>query len=365
MSTVKVELTGAVFRSYPIVIERGILDRVGAGMKGLGLSGRCAVVTNPTVGAIYSKRLMDSLKDAGFLAALIEIPDGEEHKTLSTVASVYDRLLEERLDRDSSIIALGGGVVGDMAGFVASTFLRGVPYVQVPTTLLAQVDSSVGGKTGVNHPQGKNLIGAFYQPRGVFIDPDALETLDKRELRAGLSEVVKYGVIRDEAFFSFIEANVNGLLNLKSAIVEAIVRSCRIKAEVVMKDERESGLRGILNFGHTFGHAIEARTGYTAFRHGEAVSIGMVMAAGLSLYLAVTTEGVQKRIKNLLVAFGLPVDAPGIAPSDFIETVRLDKKVKAGNIRFVLVEDMGRVAVKDVEGKKLKDFLELYCHGRG
>ncbi|MBI5560747.1 MAG: 3-dehydroquinate synthase [Deltaproteobacteria bacterium] len=361
MSTIKVELALSPYmpgdRSYPITVERGLLDSVGRRMREAGLGGRCAVITNPYVGSLYSKRLLDSLRGAGLDPVTIEMPDGEEYKTLSSVSLVYDRLLKERFERDSTIVALGGGVVGDMAGFVAATFLRGVPYVQVPTTLLAQVDSSVGGKTGVNHPLGKNLIGAFYQPKAVFIDPDVLNTLEKREFISGLGEVVKYGVIRDGEFFSFLEKNRDRLLSLKDEITRAIERACAIKAEVVSMDERETGLRSILNLGHTFGHAIEAITGYTKFKHGEAVSIGMAMAAELSFFLGLTGKDAVRRIKDLLSGFGLPVSFRGISPPDFIETMRFDKKVKEGKIRFVLVEDIGKVILKDVDEGKLKGFL--------
>lgn len=357
MREIRVELKGSADRSYPIIIERGLLRGVGMGMREMGFSGRCAVITNPAVGRLYSKKLLDSLAGAGFEPLTVEVPDGEEYKTLSEIARIYDRLLAERLERDSAIIALGGGVVGDMAGFVAATFLRGVPYVQVPTTLLAQVDSSVGGKTGVNHPLGKNLIGAFYQPRAVFIDPDVLKTLDKREITSGFSEVVKYGVIRDERFFSFLEEERERLVGLEDEIISAIERACSIKAQVVSRDERERGIRSILNFGHTFGHAIEAATGYTGFKHGEAVSIGMVMAAELSSFLGLSAKGVAERIRGLLSGFGLPTSFSGISPTRLIEAIRLDKKKKGGSIRFVLVEAIGKVALKEVAEERLMGFL--------
>jgi len=369
MREIRVELDKkAPDRSYPIFIERGLLDKVGGRMRRLGLKGVCALVTNPAVGALYSERVLNSLRKAGFSPIVVTVPDGEKYKTLKEVSRIYDRLLEEKLERDSSIIALGGGVTGDMAGFAAATFLRGVPYIQIPTTLLAQVDSSVGGKTGVNHPLGKNLIGAFYQPKAVFIDPDVLKTLERREKNAGLGEVVKYGIIRDKKFFSHLEDKREKLLNQIAGpeilekkkgdeIIRAIERSCEIKAEIVSRDEKERGLRSILNFGHTFGHAVEALTNYTGFKHGEAVSIGMVMAAGLSFKLGMAREGVVKRIENLLSALGLPTRAPLLKPSDFIETMRLDKKVKAGRVRFVLIKDIGSAVLEEVSEEKLRDFL--------
>ena len=365
MHTIKVELDKEEkpSRSYPIFIERGLISRVGELTAGvLPGGGRCAVITNPTVGDLYLAPVIESLKKAGFDAVTIEIPDGEEYKNLTQVSLIYDRLLEARLDRDSAIVGLGGGVIGDISGFVAATYLRGVPFVQAPTTLLAFVDSSIGGKTGVNHRLGKNLIGAFYQPKAVIIDPDALSTLDKRELYAGLAEVVKYGVIRDAGFFKFIEDNARALTNPPSAsdgesLVEAIKRSCVAKAEVVMEDEREGSIRSILNFGHTFAHAIEALTGYKEFRHGEAVSMGMVMAARLSHVLGLTSTDIAVRLEKLLKRLSLPIKPPGFSPYEYVEAMKLDKKVKAGKIRFVLVQDLGRVIMREVPEKKLIEFI--------
>jgi len=365
MHTIKVELDKEEkpSRSYPIFIERGLISRVGELTAGvLPGGGRCAVITNPTVGDLYLAPVIESLKKAGFDAVTIEIPDGEEYKNLTQVSLIYDRLLEARLDRDSAIVGLGGGVIGDISGFVAATYLRGVPFVQAPTTLLAFVDSSIGGKTGVNHRLGKNLIGAFYQPKAVIIDPDALSTLDKRELCAGLAEVVKYGVIRDAGFFKFIEDNARALTNPPSAsdgesLVEAIKRSCVAKAEVVMEDEREGSIRSILNFGHTFAHAIEALTGYKEFRHGEAVSMGMVMAARLSHVLGLASPDIAIRLEKLLKRLSLPIKPPGFSPYEYVEAMKLDKKVKAGKIRFVLVQDLGRVIMREVPEKKLIEFI--------
>ena len=357
MRTLEVELGE---RTYLIRIERGLLDGVGPEMKRLGFTGQVAVISNPVVGPLYAKRLIDSLKASGMEPLLVEVPDGEEYKTLSEVSRIYDRLLEERFERSSPVIALGGGVIGDMAGFVAATYLRGVPYIQVPTTLLSQVDSSVGGKTGVNHPMGKNLIGAFYQPRAVFIDPDVLKTLEERDFSSGLAEVVKYGVIWDESFFHFLEENapdISGRGSSAESLSTVIERSCAIKASVVAEDELEHGLRSILNLGHTFGHAIEAVTGYTTFRHGEAVSIGMVMAAGLSLKLGLCSEQDCTRIEKLLLALGLPKEVPDIAPRELIASMQTDKKVKHGILRFVLVRGIGSVQLKEVAQEDLESYL--------
>ncbi len=356
MSRIRV---GLADRSYDIHIERGLLRGIGPGMKELGLKGPAAVVTNPKVGGLYGKAVMESLSSSGFAPILIEVPDGEEYKSLAEASRIFDALIENRFERKSPIVALGGGVIGDLAGFVAATYLRGVPLIQVPTTLLSQVDSSVGGKTAVNHPKGKNLIGAFYQPLAVFIDPDVLNTLEEREVKAGLAEVIKYGVIRDPGFFKFLEENAKGLLSA-GQIIKAIERSCEIKAEIVGKDEKEEGLRAILNFGHTFGHAIEALSGYGSYRHGEAVAIGMAMAAGLAARLGMCQE-CGPRIKALLSALNMPSSPPSISPKDFIDSMRLDKKVSGAAIRFVLPVRMGEVAIKQVGEDILADFLSSYA----
>lgn len=357
----KVEL-GA--RSYPIKIERGLLERIGPEIAAMGFKGRFALVTNPTVSGIYGERVKSTLAGAGLEPVEITVPDGEKYKTLEVASTIYDRLIEHRMERTSPIVALGGGVIGDMAGFVAATYLRGVPYIQIPTTLLSQVDSSVGGKTAVNHPKGKNLIGAFYQPKAVFIDPDVLKTMEPREMRAGLAEVVKYGVIWDEEFFRFLEESAGGLLALGDEVIEAIERSCAIKAEVVSEDETERGLRSILNFGHTFGHAIEALTGYGTFKHGEAVAIGMVMAARFSVALGLCPDETEERITGLLRLLELPVDRPEITGESFIDSMRLDKKVIGERMRFVLINGrIGKVLVKEVEEGLLRDFLSAQAQG--
>lgn len=345
-------------RSYPIIIKRGLLPEIGSRMKSAGLKGKAAVVTNPLVGGLYAEKVLKSLEDAGFKTVLITIPDGEEYKSLTEAASIYDSLIEHKMERSSAIVALGGGVIGDITGFVASTYLRGVPYIQVPTTLLSQVDSSVGGKTAVNHPKGKNLIGAFYQPKAVYIDPDVLGTLAPREVKAGLAEVVKYGVIWDKKFFETLEGSAPRLLENGEELISAIERSCTIKAEVVGSDETEQGVRAILNFGHTFGHAIEALSGYGTFKHGEAVAIGMAMASDLSAKLGMCTQALADRIKGLIAALGLPTSAPGIPASAFIESMKLDKKVEGAKMRFVLVADLGSVELKEVGEDVLRSFLK-------
>ncbi|HHL39776.1 MAG TPA: 3-dehydroquinate synthase [Deltaproteobacteria bacterium] len=354
MRSITVELGG---RSYPIMIEDGILEQVGPAMARLGLAGRCTVVTNPTVGGLYAETVLRSMREGGLEPLVVEIPDGEEYKTLDVAATVYDRMIEARMERTSPVVALGGGVVGDLAGFVAATYLRGVPYVQVPTTLLAQVDSSVGGKTAVNHRLGKNLIGAFHQPAAVFIDPAALATLPRRDFRAGLAEVVKYGVIEDARFFEFLETNTDAILGAAPELESAIARSCEIKARIVSCDETEQGLRAVLNLGHTFGHAIETLAGYGEVRHGEAVAVGMVMAAALSVRLGLCDDGVAGRIRRLVGGLGLPVERPPLPAGSILDAMRVDKKVKAGRIRFVLVEDIGRVVIREVDDAELSDFL--------
>lgn len=354
MRTITVELKE---RSYPIIIGKGLLSEIGERLKALGFKGKAAVVTNPTVGGLYAGKVLDCLKKAGFAPVLITVPDGEEYKTMDEAVNIYDSLIEHKMERSSPIVALGGGVIGDMAGFVAATYLRGVPYIQVPTTLLSQVDSSVGGKTAVNHPKGKNLIGAFYQPKAVFIDPDVLKTLDIREVRAGLAEVVKYGVIWDEGFFKFLEKNAAALLDLGPELIEAIEKSCGIKAEVVGSDETEQGLRAILNFGHTFGHAIEALSGYGTFKHGEAVAIGMALASEFSAMTGLCGPGVDERIKGLLASLGLPVERPSFLTESWIESMKLDKKVAGSRMRFVLVKRIGEVTLVEVEEGGLREFF--------
>ena len=339
-------------RSYPIVIGSGLL---GAFDLAAHLRGQdCLVVSNETVAPLYLDKLRGSL-DARRVAS-IELPDGEAYKTLATMQSILDELVASGANRDTTVIALGGGVVGDIAGFAAACYMRGVDFVQVPTTLLAQVDSSVGGKTGVNHPQGKNLIGAFHQPRIVLIDTDTLNTLPDRDFRAGLAEVIKYGAICDAGFFDWLEANLGSLLQRDAtALAQAIGRSCELKAEVVAEDERESGRRAILNFGHTFGHAIEHCMGYGEWLHGEAVAAGMIMAARLSGLDATDVE----RLRALVAAAGLPVAPPAIAPADWMAAMGMDKKVQDKQLRFVLLDAIGTSRVtSDYDTVRLNALLQ-------
>jgi 3-dehydroquinate synthase len=358
METVRVEL---IERSYDIVIGNGLLDGIGARLKAYGPSPKAALVSNPTVFALYGERVTDSIKKAGFDLEHVIIPDGEEYKNLETLKRIYDELLKHGLDRKSALIALGGGVVGDITGFAAATYMRGISYIQIPTTLLAQVDSSVGGKTGVDHKLGKNMIGAFWQPGLVLIDPVTLKTLPKKQLLAGLAEVIKYGVIYDSELFGFLEANRERIFNLDDkAITYIIRRSCEIKADVVSKDERESGLRAILNYGHTIGHAIETATGYTRYLHGEAVAIGMHLEAKLSQLLKGIDEGQVFRIKALIDSYGLPSEIPkDINRDDILSSMQLDKKAVAGKLKFILPESIGCVKIRtDVRHESITQLLQ-------
>lgn len=332
--------------SYDIVIERGVLASLGQRCRALGLKGLAAVITNPTVAALYGAAVQESLAAAGFTVAQIEIPDGEEYKNSATLNQVYDDLLAAGVDRGSFIVALGGGVVGDVAGYAAATWMRGIPFVQVPTTLLAQVDSSVGGKTGIDHPKGKNLIGAFYQPRLVLIDVATLATLDQRQFRAGLAEVIKYGVAIDHSFFEFVEANSAAILAMDPGVlVEIILRSCQLKARVVELDEKEAGLRAILNYGHTLGHAFESLSGYRGLVHGEAVAIGMVLAARVSLAEGLCSQEDYSRIRALITRCGLPVEIPHYDRQQLLDAVAADKKSKGGSITFICNQGIGMYAM--------------------
>jgi 3-dehydroquinate synthase len=334
-------------RSYPIHVGSGLIGRADLIVPVLARK-KVAVVTNATVAPLFMERLAGPLAREGVEVVRIVVADGEAHKDWRTLNAVFDALLEKRCGRDTTLIALGGGVIGDLAGFAAATYQRGVEYVQVPTTLLAQVDSSVGGKTAINHPLGKNMIGAFHQPRLVLADVDALATLPERELRAGLAEVIKHGLIRDAAFFAWLEENIERLLSRDAeALVHAVLRSVAIKAEIVAQDERESGLRGVLNFGHTFGHAIETGLGYGAWLHGEAVAAGMAMAADLSRQLGYLSEAEAGRVRALLQRAGLPTAAKGIAPARMQQLMSIDKKVKEGRIHFVLLERLGAATLRD------------------
>jgi 3-dehydroquinate synthase len=344
MEKVRVELGD---RSYDIVIGSGILEGIGETLKLLGFSPKMALVSNPTVFTLYGERLTDSLRKSGFDLISIQIPDGEKFKNLKSLEHIYDELLKYRLDRSSALIALGGGVIGDITGFAASTYMRGISYIQVPTTLLAQVDSSVGGKTGVNHELGKNMIGTFWQPDLVWVDVETLKTLPKREILAGIAEVIKYGVIYDRELFGFVEVAKEKILNLdKDSLTHIIKRSCRIKAEIVSRDERESGLRSILNYGHTIGHAIETVTEYRRFLHGEAVAIGMCLEAGLSRILNLINDNELPRIKSVIDSYGLPSEMPpDINVDGIFSSMQIDKKAVAGELKVILPEKIGVVRI--------------------
>ena len=333
-------------RSYTIRIGQNLLGQPGL-LDDCFSGSQALIVTNEIVKGHYLDALMASLPRS-VTADCISIGDGEAFKTLDTFANIMDRLVEARHNRTTTVIALGGGVVGDVAGFVAATYQRGVGLIQVPTTLLALVDSSVGGKTAVNHPQGKNLIGAFYQPRCVVADVATLRTLPERELRAGLAEVIKYGVIYDAEFFDWLDERLERLIALETdAMIYAVRKSCEIKTTVVQADEREVGIRAILNYGHTFAHALEALTGYRLLLHGEAVAIGMVMAADLSMRLDWLSAEQAVRIRDLIARAGLPVVPPSVSSTDMLETMGMDKKVIDGRIRLVLAEEIGKVVVTD------------------
>jgi 3-dehydroquinate synthase len=331
-------------RSYPIYVGAAILARVGEFLAQAGLRGKVAVVTNPTVAQLYLDPVHKALAKSGFDVIPILLPDGEEHKNVASLQMIYDRLIAERFERKSCVLALGGGVIGDLAGFAAATYLRGVPYVQIPTTLLAQVDSSVGGKTGVNHADGKNLIGAFYQPKLVLIDVAALNTLPRREMVAGLAEVIKYGVIEDPALFALLEERIDKLIQLDGEqLIHTIATCCAIKARVVEADEREDDYRAVLNFGHTIGHALEAVTGYTQFLHGEAVGVGMVKAAALSAQQGFCDQGSFDRIADLIKQAGLPTEIPAnVSLPGLIQAMEVDKKAAGGKIKFVMCAGMGK-----------------------
>nr|WP_159627880.1 bifunctional shikimate kinase/3-dehydroquinate synthase AroKB [Massilia puerhi] len=332
-------------RSYPIAIGPGLLDDAALLARHIG-GNKVAIVTNTTVAPLYLAKVAGHLRAAGRDVLEIVLPDGEEHKNWQSLNLVYDALLQHKCDRKTTLVALGGGVIGDLTGFAASSYMRGVPFVQIPTTLLAQVDSSVGGKTGINHPLGKNMIGAFYQPRAVIADTATLDTLPARELSAGLAEVIKHGAILDAAFFDWIEANIGALMAREpQAIAHAIARSCEIKSEVVRKDEREGGLRAVLNFGHTFGHAIENGLGYGAWLHGEAVGCGMVMAADMSARLGLIEPASVERVRALVRAAGLPAVAPDLGEARWIELMEVDKKNEGGEIRFILLKPLGSPSI--------------------
>ncbi|MFL6714172.1 MAG: 3-dehydroquinate synthase [Sulfurifustis sp.] len=361
MRTLQVELGE---RSYPIHIGPGLLARADL-LAAYAGGRRVAIVTNETLAPLYLPQVRAAAASALGNPVEIILPDGEQYKTLAILNTIFGKLLETRCDRHTLMVALGGGVVGDMAGFAAACYQRGVPFVQIPTTLLAQVDSSVGGKTGVNHPLGKNMIGAFYQPQAVIIDTGTLRTLPDRELRAGVAEVIKYGLIRDPDFFLWLEKNLSRVLARDAeALGYVIERSCRNKAEVVAQDERESNVRAILNFGHTFGHAIETYLEYRDWLHGEAVAAGMAMAADLSRRIGWLDAADAERVNRILAAAGLPIRPPsGARGAELHELMAVDKKAERGKVRLVLLERLGRATVTaDFPPALLEQTLTAYCN---
>jgi 3-dehydroquinate synthase len=361
-ATVEVELGD---RTYPIYIGSGLL--AGGDLLRKHVPGNTAlVVTNETVAPLYLDRVVAALSEGGEIRVeTVVLPDGEEHKNVDVLMKVFDKALDARLDRQTTFVALGGGVIGDMTGFAAASYQRGVHFVQIPTTVMAMVDSSVGGKTGVNHPAGKNMIGAFYQPRCVLVDTDTLSTLPDREYKSGMAEVVKYGLIRDADFFEWQERNVDALMARDGdVVVKAIERSCVNKAEVVALDEKEGGVRATLNLGHTFGHAIETGIGYGEWLHGEAVSVGMVMAADMSERLGWIDESVARRTLDLLKKFDLPTDVPeGMTVETFEKLMAVDKKAANGKLRLILLKgDLGGcVFTADFDARVLAETLDAYA----
>ncbi len=357
MQTLKVDLAD---RSYPIHIGRNLIANADLILPHLKRK-HVAIVTNTTVAPLYLDKLTQTLQATGVSVIPIVLPDGEAYKNTETLNKIYDVLLQNRCERSTTLIALGGGVIGDLTGFAAATYLRGVPFIQIPTTLLSQVDSSVGGKTGINHPLGKNMIGAFYQPQVVLADIDTLKTLPAREFSAGMAEVIKYGLIRDAEFFNWLEAHIEQLMALEeSATSEAIYRSCQNKAEVVARDEHEAGERALLNLGHTFGHAIENAMGYGVWLHGEAVAAGTMMAADLSQRMGWLSNAEVARIQALLTKARLPLQAPKLGADKYLELMQMDKKVADGKIRLVLQQGIGKSAItSDYDADKLRATLTI------
>jgi len=337
-------------RAYAINIGQGTLANLGNELRKIDFPRKIALISNQVVADFYAEDLKNSLVDAGFTVSLQLIPDGEQYKSLDTFERVIEWLINDQFDRKTGLIALGGGVVGDLVGFVAASYLRGIPFVQVPTTLLAQVDSSVGGKTAVNHPLGKNLIGAFYQPRHVQVDVETLKTLTDSDFRSGLAEVVKYGVISDHSFFQWLIDHSEALIQRKpEALIYAVTRSCQIKADIVERDEREQSIRAYLNFGHTIGHAVEKLTGYGSIKHGEAVAVGMVAASRISEKLQLCTSADTAAIENLLKRLELDTHLPTFSLSDYVEVMFRDKKVSSGTLRFILNHGIGQCGIHEIE----------------
>ena len=354
MKTININLEK---RSYPIYVGEGLLENYGLLKKHIS-NKKVAIITNDKIAPFYLEKISNTLSVEKEIIPII-LPDGEVFKNFETLNLIYDTLLKNKANRQITLIALGGGVIGDITGFAAATFMRGVDFIQIPSTLLSQVDSSVGGKTGINHPLGKNMIGAFYQPKCVIADINLLETLPDKELSAGLAEVIKYGLIRDSSFFEWLENNVEGIIKRDSQLlIEAVVRSCQNKADIVESDEFESGIRAILNLGHTFGHAIETATGYDKWLHGEAIAIGMVMAAYLSEQMGWLTKEENQRIKSLIVDANLPINPPEISKQEFLDLMQLDKKTKEDQINLVLQQGIGKaILTSDYDTDKLHNTL--------
>ncbi|MBN8474655.1 3-dehydroquinate synthase [Sulfuritalea sp.] len=363
MRRLNVELAA---RSYPILIGRGLLDRADLLLERLRAP-RVALVSNSTIGPIYAERFVGALEKHGVGVTTIVLPDGEAHKNWESLNRIHDAMLAARCDRSTTVVAFGGGVIGDLAGFAAATYQRGVPFIQVPTTLLSQVDSSVGGKTGINHARGKNMVGAFWQPQLVLADTDTLQTLPPRELSAGMAEVIKYGLIRDLPFLRWLEANMDGLMARDGELLaEAVERSCANKAEVVGADEFETatdGGRALLNLGHTFGHAIEAGMGYGEWLHGEAVAAGTMMATELSRRLGWLSAADVERVRKLLLRAGLPVTGPDLGVARYLDLMSHDKKVIAGSLRLILLKGLGQaVTHADAPPADVAAAIETCCH---
>jgi len=362
METIRVALAG---RSYPVHIGAGAIDAEALYRPHLR-AGRIAVVTNPVVAALYLERVKAALARAGAAPAIeVLVEDGEQAKSWPALEGVFDGLLAARMGRDGLLVALGGGVVGDLAGFAAAVYQRGIPFIQVPTTLLAQVDSSVGGKTAVNHARGKNMIGAFHQPAAVIADVGTLATLPERELRAGVAEVIKHGFALDAALVAWLENNMERLLARDAAaLTHAVRRSCELKAQMVAADERETGARALLNFGHTFGHAIEVGAGYGVWLHGEAVAAGMVMAAALSVRAGLLPAADAERLHRLVQLAGLPVAGPALAPERYLELMAGDKKAAGGRARYVVLKAVGRAALRDdIDERAVRDAIAANVDG--
>lgn len=350
-------------RSYDIHIEAGCLKRVGEALNGLfPRPARCMVISNVSIAPLYMESVRTSLEQAGWQVSECILPDGERYKTMESFSLIMDALMEARLSRNEPVIALGGGVVGDMTGFAAACYRRGIPFIQIPTTVLAQVDSSVGGKTAINHPHGKNMIGAFYQPRLVWVDPEVLHTLAAREIRAGIAEAIKYGLIRDAAFFDWMCSNMQAALALNPAVISTMIHTCcRHKAEVVMQDETEQGMRALLNLGHTFGHAIESMTRYTTYLHGEAVALGTLLAARLSEQTGHAPAGTEAKIAACYHQAGLPLTMPDFDAALWLDAMGHDKKNVGARIRYILLRGIGDGFIaEDIQPESIRRLIASY-----